>query len=304
MPDWHLLVGTAEGLYELGARERSHLGGREITALAGDEAGWWALAEGRTALRSGGDGSWEEWAALPEGGGTCLAVTAGGLFVGTAGARLFRLEGHGLARVEAFEQVEGRREWYTPWGDPPDTRSISGDPAGAIYVNVHVGGVVRSGDGGRSWRPTLDIETDVHQVLCHPVRPGLVLVAAAVGFGVSEDGGGSWRFETRGLHGRYLRAVAVTGDGDDVLVSASTGPRGRRAAVYRARLGRPVEFRRCTRGLPEWFEGNIETACLAASGRRAAFGIEEGTVYLSPDAGESWESIAKGLPPVQCVSLA
>jgi len=301
-PRWRLLVGTADGLHEFGVRERSHLNGHEVSALAGDDRGWWALVDGRTVGRSGDGGSWEEWAALPDGGGTCLALTPAGLLVGTAGAHLFRLEGRRLVEVEGFEQVEGRREWYTPWGDPPDTRSIAADPAGALYVNVHVGGVVASGDGGRSWRPTLEIDADVHQVLCHPARPGLVLVAAAIGLGLSEDGGGSWRFETEGLHGRYLRAVAVAGG--HVLVSASTGPRARRAAVYRAPLGRRVGFQRCTQGLPDWFGSNIDTFCLAASGRMAVFGTDEGTVYLSTDAGESWEPIAKGLPAIQCVSLA
>jgi hypothetical protein len=58
-----------------------------------------------------------------------------------------------------------------------------------VYVNVHVGGVLQSADGGTSWRPLLDIEHDVHQALAPAARPGLVLVAAYDGFGVSEDRG-------------------------------------------------------------------------------------------------------------------
>jgi len=41
----------------------------------------------------------------------------------------------------------------------------------------------------RSWAPTVDIESDVHQVLAHPSRAEVVLAAAADGFGVSRDGG-------------------------------------------------------------------------------------------------------------------
>src|SRR5436853_425316 len=96
--------------------------------------------------------------------------------------------------VERSEMIDGRAAWYTPWGDPADVRSISVALDGAIYVNVHVGGVVRSRDGGRSWAPTVDIESDVHQVLAHPSRAEVVLAAAADGFGVSRDGGASWRF--------------------------------------------------------------------------------------------------------------
>jgi len=171
-PGFSLLVGTGEGLYEFGARERSDFRGHEITALAGDGCCWWALVDGRTVWRSPGDGSWKELAALQDDSGTCLAVTPAGLLVGTAGAHLLHLTGGRFIQVEAFEQVEGREEWYTPWGDPP------------------------------------------------------------------------------------------------------------------------------------WFGSNIDTFCLAASGTTAAFGTEEGLLFLSPDAGTSWETVAKDLRAVQCVSIA
>ncbi len=302
MPALRLFVGTSDGLYELGARERSDLNGHEITALAGDGRGWWALVDGRTLWRSPVDGSWEKLADLQDGPGTCLAVRTAGLLVGTAGAHLLHLEGRRLVRVEEFEQVEGRKEWHTPWGDPPDTRSISTDQAGIVYVNVHVGGVVRSTDGGRSWRPTLDIDADVHQVLAHPTRAHVVLAAAAVGLGITDDGGDSWRFETEGLHAHYLRAVAVAGD--HLLVSASTGAGGKRAALYRRRLRESEKFERCRKGLPEWFGSNIDTGCLTASGVTAAFGTDEGLLFVSTDAGTSWERMAKDLPAIRCVHMA
>lgn len=302
MPALRLLVGTSDGLYELGARERSHLNGHEITALAGDGRWGWALVDGRTLWRSPSDGSWDKVADFQDGPGTCLAVTAAGLLVGTAGAHLWHLEGRRLVRVEEFEQVEGRKEWHTPWGDPPDTRSISTDQAGIVYVNVHVGGVVRTMDGGRSWRPTLDIHADVHQVLAHPTRAHAVFAAAAVGLGMSDDGGDSWRFETEGLHARYLRAVAVAGD--HLLVSASTGPGGKRAALYRRRLGESEKFERCGKGLPEWFGSNIDTGCLTASGVTVAFGTDEGFLFVSTDAGASWERMGKDLPAIRCVQVA
>ena len=302
MPNWRLLVGTAVGLREFWPHERSYFDGRAITALAGEGRQWWALIDGRTVWRSLGDGPWEEVAALEGPVGTCIGLTSAGLLVGTAGAHLFRPEGTHLVRIERFEAAEGRQEWYTPWGDPPDTRSISEDSAGTLYVNVHVGGVLRSTDGGRSWQPTLDIHADVHQVLGHRIRPGLVLAAAAVGLGISEDGGDTWRFETEGFHAEYLRAVAVAGD--YLLVSASTGPSSKRAAIYRKGLGQNERFEKCRRGLPEWFEHNIDTYCLASSGTVAAFGTEDGLLFRSADAGASWEPIAKDLAAVRCVSVA
>jgi len=296
-----VLVGASDGIHRLGTRQATELSGHDVAALVRDGAGSWALVDGRTVLRREGDGDWAPAVTLREVTGTCLAATPAGLLVGTEGAHLCRLTDAGLVRVEAFDTMADRESWHTPWGDPPDTRSIAVDASGAWFVNVHVGGVARSTDGGRSWQPTLDIDTDVHQILAHPERPGWLLAAAAVGLAESTDGGASWQIATDGLHAHYLRAVAVTHDA--VLVTASTGPRGRRAALYR----RPLEggrFERCRQGLPEWFAGNVDTHCLAARGAEVALGTEDGAVYVSADGGRTFEVLAKGLPAAQCVVLA
>jgi hypothetical protein len=95
--------------------------------------------------------------------------------------------------------------------------------------------------------------------------------------------------------------VAVAGD--DVLVSASTGFRGRRAALYRRRLDDGTRFERCEPGLPKWFDDNIDTGCLAATGPRVIFGTSDGRVFRSLDGGTTWNLALKGLPAVTCVTL-
>jgi photosystem II stability/assembly factor-like uncharacterized protein len=224
------------------------------------------------------------------------------LLVGTSDARLFRLRAEALEPVAVFDRVEAREKWYTPWGGPPDSRSMAVDPAGTIYVNVHVGGIVRSTDGGQTWEPTIDIDSDVHQVIAVDGRPGTVLAATAQGLATSEDSGDTWDSHTDGLHGSYCRAVAV--GGQTLLVSASEGHRGRRAALYRRPLESGDPFEKCEQGLPAWFGSNIDTHCLAAAESAVAFGTDDGEMYLSEDAGETWEIIATGLPPVRCVAFS
>jgi len=180
-------------------------------------------------------------------------------------------------------------------------RSISAGIDGSIYVNVHVGGVLRSTDRGVTWRPLLDIEHDVHQVYAPAERPGLVLVAAFDGFGVSWDGGETWTWQNDGLHAHYCRAVALAGD--TVILSASAGHHGRRAALYRRLLRGEGAFERCESGLPAWFSDNIDTGCVAADGAAVAIGSEDGCVFFSTDAGRRWESVAKGLAPVRAVAF-
>jgi hypothetical protein len=301
--DIRILVGTEGGLWQIrgGAIEPlESFAAREVTALARDGARTWALVEGRALWARREGGAWRQEASVEGPAATCLAPIPGGPLVGTEHGRLLRLVDGTLSRVESFETVQGRDEWYTPWGDPAAVRSITVAVDGVIHVNVHVGGVVRSRDGGRSWAPTVDIEADVHQVLAHPTLPDVVLAAAYEGFGISRDGGDSWQFITDGMHAHYSRAVAVSDD--VVLVSASTGPRGRRSALYRAPLDGGRRFERCHDRLP-WFDDNIDTACLQAAGSSVVFGTEDGRVFHSPDHGQSWTPLTKGLPPVRCIGL-
>jgi hypothetical protein len=301
-----ILVATDDGLHVLdddgGITGVEALAGRPVQALAPGADGWWAVVGGRELWRSSDTRNWTRIAALSRRKATCLADTSAGLLVGTTAAHLMRLDGDRLAPVSAFESVETREAWHTPWGAPADVRSISVGADGRLYVNVHVGGVLRSLDGGASWHPTLDLEHDVHQVSAPSSRPGLVLVAAYDGFGVSEDGGDTWRWENGGLHAHYCRAVALA-EGT-VYLSASAGHHGRRAALYRRRLEGAGAFVRCQAGLPEWFADNVDTGCLAARGRTVAIGTEDGNAFVSRDAGETWEQAAKDLASVRAVAFA
>jgi hypothetical protein len=299
-----LLIGTGEGLFGLAGGE-PHLdasfGAREVAALAVND-GAWAVAGHNAIVRREPHGTWTD-VARSELDLACLAVTSHGVFAGTEEAHLLRLGGDDgtLAPLEVFETVEGRQTWFTPWGGPPAVRSIAQDLAGRLHANVHVGGIPRSVDAGASWEPTIDIDADIHQVVAHPTEPDVVLAAGAVGLAVSVDGGSSWRIERGGLHATYARAVAVAGD--RVLLSVSNGPRGGRGAVYRTALEPGSTFERCTEGLPEWFDGNIDSGWLDARGSEVAFGTGDGEVFLSDDAGERWARATTGLPSIRVVRL-
>lgn len=101
------------------------------------------------------------------------------------------------------------------------------------YAAVEQGGLLRSDDGGRSWRlaggstgdsraPMLGsrIHADVHSVTVHPSSPDLVFAPTGGGLYTSQDGGESWA----NLYGCYCRAVWVDpGDPERLILGAAEG---------------------------------------------------------------------------------
>jgi hypothetical protein len=291
------LVGTEKSLVELGG-EDSLLA--KPTMLAPSSDGWLAIAEGDRVVASPDARVWTDLTRVPGLHANCLVPFAGGALVGTSAAHIVRVTDASARRVAEFDEVPTRDTWYTPWGGPPDVRSMSIGSDGTVYANVHVGGILRSDDGDE-WRPTtMDVDADVHQVLAHPETPGLVFAATAIGLATSTDRGETWEFFEEGMHASYCRAVAIAGD--TLLVSASKSHTGRQAAVYRRRL-KGGSFERCTNGLPEWFADNVDTFCLDARGSDAVLGTSDGLLFISEDAGATWREAASGLPLVTCVAI-
>lgn len=280
-----ILLATARGLRGLDGAPMA-LENRPVTALAATGGGWLAVVDRRTVV----DDTGRLQADAPGPAVTCVTGYGSGALMGTDDAGLVQADEAHVAPVAGFARAQGRSEWYTPWGGPPSTRSLTIAADGTPYVNIHVGGILRSRDRGRTWQQTIDIDVDVHQVVAHP--SGVLLAACGVGgLAVSVDHGESWRFDTAGLHATYCRAVGVAGE--MVLISAALGPRGARAAVYRRPLDDGGEFERCAVGLPTWFDHNIDTHHLACRGDVAAFASADGRVFVTQDAGASWDETAR-----------
>jgi hypothetical protein len=292
-----IVVGTADGLVELaldGREIRRALPGYQVSAVSRD----WVIADGRVVSLRGGQ-PFE----LPAGliARCVLAGSGGRALVGTSKAHLLQVGNPGGPVADgAFEDIPGRDRWSTPWGGPPDVRSIAAGPDGPI-VGVHVGGVWRP-EGDR-WVEAVPVEADDHQVVASGKS---VVVAAGVGVGQSDDGGRTWDWRDDGLHGSYCRAAALAEGW--VIVSASSGPGAKRSALYRRPLdapGRP--FTPCgdggTDGMPQGFAHQIDTFELAAAGNVAALGTPAGELFASQDSGATWVRIADTLPGVRCVAL-
>lgn len=287
-----LLAGTGRHLEDLD-REYTLAEDAAVTAVAGAATAAYALLDGERVVRV------EEHDVVPVGRledpGQSMAAAGERLVIGLGGAHLAVLdpEGGDSRRLTSFDAVPGRDSWKNPAGRSPDLRSLAVGPGGSWFANVHVGGLWRSRDQGRSWTDVISPDRDVHEVATGTA--GRVVVAAARGFAWSEDDGDTWSWSTEGLHATYARAVAV--DGDSAYVSASTGPRTDDGRLYRCRLGGALEP--CGGGLPATFPFNLDTGCLTAWAGQVAVGTPDGWVYRSRDGGATFERVIERLEPLR-----
>jgi hypothetical protein len=289
-----IVTGTADGLYEItldGVVQRTAKDGREVSAVAGD----WVIADDEVVALSS-----DRVLTLPDDlkPRSLLGETGGSCIVGSSDARLFELLGDELHPIDTFEDILGRSGWSTPWGGPPDTRSLARHKD-SLLVNVHVGGLWRSDDD--AWLESVPAEADVHQVVA---TDDVIVVAAATGIGQSSDGGRTFTWSADGLIAPYCRAVTVSEEW--LLASASTGPGANCGSVYRRPLDAPDGGFETVGGhgaLPKLFSFNVDTFELVAAGELVALGTPTGDLYLSEDSGDSWRLLYEALPGVRCVTF-
>jgi hypothetical protein len=302
-----ILVATwGNGLFAVtGDGRRQEIADLSIRGLAPDgRGGALAIVGGNSLRRRAPSGDWATVARSEFELSCCMAVRDV-VYVGTNDARLLRLsDGSGvLEPIDSFDHVAGRDTWFAGSaivngqrvGPPLGIRSVAANSNGSIlFANVHVGGIPRSMDGGRSWQPTIDINSDVHEVCAHHTDTQIVVAAAAVGLCISRDSGATWTVEREGLHAPHCSAVAISGD--DVLFSAAKDPFAAEGRIYRRPL-RPDGIMAAVKGgMPEWSEGIVDTGCIAANGSSIVVADRGGNLYVSDDFGRAWSCRSTGLP--------
>ena len=213
------------------------------------------------------------------------------LLIGTdEGAYVYRLVGEqGPAeRVVAFDALECRKEWYTPWGGPPAVRTLAKTQDGFCYADIHVGSIMRSNDEGISWEPvTPELHKDVHQVATSPVDNHRVYANTQNGVYVSTDRGHSWENRIEGLPRRYGTGIAVHPTDPDLLIATvQNGPRGGGAWLCRSDNGGAT-----------WIELNdqliesidrISTGYITFTSDGTAWAVIGKTLYIGKDRATDW----------------
>ena len=307
------LVATwNDGVFVCTGENRHHeLAGQPVGALAPDgQGGTLAIVSEHALRRRTPDGEWST-IATSECPLSCCVPVGDVIYVGTDDARVLRVGNTGdVEPLRGFEAIAGRDTWYAGSavingqrvGPPLGIRSITATADRRVLLaNVHVGGIPRSTDGGATWHPTIDIDTDVHEVCAHATDPRIVIAAAAVGLCISHDGGATWTVEEDGLHASYCSAVAFLGN--DMLVAASTDHFATQGAIYRRSLDGRQSFEPVGGGLPRWIDGIADTRCIATHASAAAVADRAGNLWLSTDGGQTWVRRGDGLPAPSSVVI-
>jgi photosystem II stability/assembly factor-like uncharacterized protein len=299
------VVATADGLIRVD--DRGHLkrltDGDFLHVVPGEEDGEAVALDSQGQLWDVDDEGAAPYNEINEGRATCLLVDGADVWVGAGPAAVFRLTDDGFRRLETFEQMPGHEKWNTPWGAPAAVRSMDIGDDETVWVNIHVGGIARSRDGGATWTSTIDPAVDVHQVFVVPGRPDTVVAACGEGgLAMTTDTGATWSMSTAGLSSAYCRAVAVAED--TVLLACQDDNRGGNTSLYRRPLDdADAPFVPCAGGLPERMAGSINTFMVATFGEDAAVGLPNGDLYISADAGYAWRRLVGSLGDIRALTI-
>ena len=301
-----MLIATEHRVYHLqqAGDEPDPIYEGPIAAIAeGPENGYVALRDGivvvlpraRATPPADPDNPWEIVTGIADPVAS-LAVLADGptphLLLGTdEGAHLYACRGGPAERVEAFDALDCRSGWHTPWGGPPAVRTLAVTPDGWVYADIHVGSIMRSPDGGQTWQPvTPELNEDVHEVTVTSAAPDRVVANTARGVYVSDDRGHSWHDRGQGLGHRYGRAAAAHPvDADILLASVSDGPHGDNVhgQLYRSDdAGR--SWTQIAGPVPHSTRENINTGRLAFTPDGTAWAAIGRQLFAGARGGEAW----------------
>lgn len=263
---------------------------------------------------SDGGASWQDMR-LPQTDVFSLAVSPvdGAVYAGCEPSMLFRsTDGGGTwTELEALRRIPSAPTWSfppRPWTSHVRWIAPSPHDAAVLLVGIELGGLMVSTDGGETWldhRP--GAQRDVHALAWHPQARGRAYEAGGGGAAWSHDGGQTWQPADAGRDRNYTWALAVDPrDADCWYVSASSGPRqahykgNAQAYIYRWRGSGP--WQALDGGLPQPLDSM--PYALASSVDELYAGLGDGRLYVSRDAGDTWQQLAvsgAALPSVRAL---
>ena len=257
-------------------------------------------------------------------------ATPGGLWCGTVPGALFHSSDRGQSwqLVESLWNEPARAKWMGGGYDYPGIHSILVDPrdANRIHLGISCGGVWGTFDHGKTWSqrahgmrnayspPEQAYEPDsqdAHLISQCAGQPDVMWSQHHNGIFVTTDGSKKWREIENVSPSVFGFTVAVhPRDGatawfvpaikDEVRV-----PVDGKMVVTRTRDGGGT-FATLSEGLPQDHAYDLvyrHGLDIAEDGNTLAMGSTTGSLWVSEDQGDSWQTVSANLPPVFAVKF-
>ncbi len=266
------------------------------------------------------------WALSPGGPGETGRIWAGtipgGLFRSDDGARSWSL-------VESLWMMPERFKWFGGGADDPGIHSVCVDPRDPrrVLVGVSCGGAWLTEDGGATWMSRAkgmradfmppeqahdENIQDPHCIVQSAAMPDMYWAQHHNGIFRSVDGAKTWTEIETAMPSAFGFPVAVhPADGNTAWFVPSVKDECRvpvdgKVVVSRTRDGGKTFDVLCD-GLPQMHAYDLtyrHALDVDGTGERLAFGSTTGSLWVSENGGDSWQTVSKHLPPIYAVRFA
>ena len=244
---------------------------------------------------------------------------SGELFLGTGPASVFKStdSGEKWTFCEQLHTLPETKDWTFP--TPPHIAHVKGlglyreDPQ-LVFGAIEEGWVIRSRDGGETWTTLkAGTEYDSHTVNVMPNDPRVVVSTSGTGVYRSEDGGEHFVDANDGLTRRYMAQIVIHDSEPNVLYTAAAEtppplwrrrPEGANSQFYRSDdQGRT--WKALSGGLPALMTAAARSTT-GYPGRPGSFlaGMDDGSIWMTSDYGESFAQIVTGLPGIYGIAIS
>jgi hypothetical protein len=251
------------------------------------------------------------------------------VYCGVDPAALFvsRDRGRTWEMNQGLESHDTRRRWQ-PGAGGLCLHSIVTHPDNPrrMWVAISAVGVMRTDDGGKTWRfcnkgTRADFLPDkypefgqcVHRLIIHPTRHDMLYQQNHCSTYATDNAGDSWTEIRSNLPSDFGFPMAMDPHDPDTLYTIVENPEGRtnvtnQFTVYRTRnAGR--RWQPLTKGLPKGpaVRLGVLRHGMCTDGRDPCgvyVGTNTGQLFASRDRGDSWRLIADFLPPIYSVTTA
>ncbi len=193
------------------------------------------------------------------------------LYVGTEPARLFESEDFGETwnDLASIRSVPTASKWFfPPLRIDAHVKNVTVDlhDPQTIYVCIEQGALLKSTDGGSSWRELHGFDYDVHRVLIRPSDSRLLFMTTRAGVYQSQDAGDNWEQITNESMGiGYPDPLFIHPEREELMFvagAASRPPNWLKTRTADAKIARSCDagksWQILRNGLPEEMRGNIE----------------------------------------------